>query len=80
MVTGPVSAGFFADKAKEYMSEKSLIMPYLKKRFDDWRKKYQSILAFNAASKKRLQERIAEDKKKDAEGEKWLDQMLNNRK
>lgn len=70
-----VTAEDFAKKAREYMEDKSDILPHLNKTFDKWRDN----------NKKRIeqenQERCAKDaqKKQDTENVNWLNDLLNNR-
>ena len=71
-----VTAEDFARQAREYMAEKSRIIPHINKRFKEWR----------SVNKKRIEQERAkcrDEEKKEAEdlqNTDWLSNLLDNRK
>lgn len=71
-----VTAEDFARQAREYMEEKSKIVPYINKRFDKWRIDNQKRM-----EQERLKRRDEEKKKlEDSQNTDWLSNILNKRK
>lgn len=65
----PVSAEDFSRYAKRCMEDKEKIVPYLNKKFDEWRESQRKVLE--------KENRKNHPKPEDTT---WLDDMLNNRK
>ena len=71
-----VAPADFARLAREYMEEKNKIIPYINKRFEQWRNENKKRI-----EKERAQRRNEEKKKaEDLQNTDWLSNLLDKRK